>query len=185
MLGSTSLGGTSQVWGDATAGLCCGVRCGMGARCLQCGAGAFGRQERIQSSRYPQQYRQCSVRSSNRLASASSDGCQDEARLALMRRMLIPCPAASLWQAGLLLLWGKWINFFFSLSGVRQRGAVWPSLSEAVEQKRDFCSPGRLAARAPAPLESITNQEIVLCPSSLQCVPLSAAPPARALLVLI
>lgn len=80
---------------------------------------------------------------------------------------------------------GRWINFLFSLSGVRQRGAVWPSLSEAVEQKRDFCFPAWLAARAPAPLESITNHEIVLCLLSLQCVPLSAAPPACAPLVLI
>lgn len=78
--------GTSSGWGDPAAGLCCGVRFGMGARCLQCRTGAFGRQERIQSCRYPQRYRQCPVRSSSRLASASSNGCQDEARLALMRR---------------------------------------------------------------------------------------------------
>lgn len=85
--------------------------------------------------------------------------------------------AASHGQAGWLLLQGKWINFLFSLSGARQQGAVWPSLSEAGEQKRDSCSPSWLAARAPSPLESITNHEIVLCLLSLQCVPLSAAPP--------
>lgn len=62
---------------------------------------------------------------------------------------------------------------------------MWSSLSEAVEQKRDFCSPGWLAVRAPTPLESITNHEIVLCLLSLQCVSLSAARPARAPLVLI
>lgn len=53
---------------------------------------------------------------------------------------------------------------------------MWPSLSEAVEQKRDFCSPGWLAARAATPLESITNHEIVLCLiaavyASLRCSP--------------
>lgn len=44
---------------------------------------------------------------------------------------------------------------------------MWPSLSEAREQKRDFCSPGWLAAGAPAPLESITNHEMGLCLLSL------------------
>lgn len=36
--------------------------------------------------------------------------------------------AASLPQAGWLLLWASWINFLFSLCEARQRGAVWPSL---------------------------------------------------------
>lgn len=82
--------------------------------------------------------------------------------------MLTDGSAASLPQAGWLLLEGSWINFLFSWCEERQQGAVWPSLSEAGEQKKDFCFPGWLAARAPTPLESITNHEMGLCLLLLQ-----------------
>lgn len=58
---------------------------------------------------------------------------------------------------------------FFSHCVKRDSGELCGQVCLRLGNKRGiFCSPGWLAARAPTPLESITNHEMGLCLSPLQ-----------------